>query len=57
MKAFVAAAVAGVAGVAVALPWENIVSERTAGVLVVAIAGLAATLKALFADPPATKAK
>jgi hypothetical protein len=57
MKAFVVAAVTALGGAAIALPWENIVSAQTAGVIGIVLGGAIAIVKALYTDAPATPAE
>jgi len=52
MKAFVLAAVTAIGGAALALPWDNIMSSQSAGVVVVIIGAGIAIVKALYTDAP-----
>lgn len=54
MKAFALAAVTTIGGAVIALPWENIVSQTTAGVIAIVIGAGIAVVKALYSDAPVT---
>lgn len=52
MKAFVLAAVTAFGGAALALPWDNIMSAQSAGVVAVVIGAAIAIVKALYTEAP-----
>lgn len=55
MKTFIAGAAVAVVGALVALPWENIVSAQTAGVIAIIGGGIVSIVKAVYLTPPAAK--
>lgn len=57
LGSFVAAAGVAVIGALMTLDWSEVVSPRTAGVVLIILGGVGATIRAYFTPAPAQAAK
>lgn len=55
MKTFLASAATAMFGAAMTLDWSQIMSARTAGVVMIVLGAGAAIVRALYTAPPALK--